>query len=343
MNEVFADNRPQSRDEEAADWCVRVAEAPLNADEQQAFDTWISTPDNAKAFEDALAIWQSAEVVAEKPELLHIRAEALENYRRANRQRWSRPSGGWFWRAGIAAAILLIVMTSFLALRNPMQLYETGIGERRIAILADGSRLSLDAATRIEVRLRDDRRELRLISGRAKFDVAKDPLRPFSVIAGDKLVIATGTSFSVEMLRSQVRIFLYEGHVAVLEKPAGATKPELVRLKAMAVADQALIPGSELITSIAKSTATLVAGDASRSLAWESGQLSFDDEPLLSAAERLNRYSQEKIVVADQATANLRVNGVFNAGDTAAFVEGVTALYPVHALRSNNRVTLKRN
>lgn len=56
--------------------------------------------------------------------------------------------------------------------------YQTGVG-RRVVALADGSMLSLDASTRVDVRYLGDRRELWLRSGRAKFVVAKDPLRLF--------------------------------------------------------------------------------------------------------------------------------------------------------------------
>jgi transmembrane sensor len=82
--------------------------------------------------------------------------------------------------------------------------------------------------------------------------------------------------------------------------------------------------------------------DVERSLSWEEGQLSFDSEPLASAVERFNRYAREPLAVGDPASANVRVNGVFNAGDTEAFVEGVTALHPVRAVRSGGKITFRR-
>src|SRR3546814_19485198 len=91
--------------------------------------------------------------------------------------------------------------------------YATHIGERQLAVLDDGSRVSLDAVTKVKVRMKDEARQVELLEGRAKFDVAKDPLRPFTVAAGDKLVVAVGTSFSVELIDGQVRVILYEGQV----------------------------------------------------------------------------------------------------------------------------------
>jgi hypothetical protein len=87
------------------------------------------------------------------------------------------------------------------------------------------------------VRMSGKQRELTLVRGRAKFDVAKDPLRPFTVVAGDKIVVATGTSFSVEMVGKDVRVLLYHGRVSVLDRGA----------KAGAGKELQLNPGDEMI------------------------------------------------------------------------------------------------
>src|SRR3546814_6222189 len=78
--------------------------------------------------------------------------------------------------------------------------------------------VSLDAATKVNVRMKEAGRQVELLAGRAKFDVAKDPQRPFTVAAGDKLVVAVGTSFSVELIDGQVRVILYEGQVEVRDR-----------------------------------------------------------------------------------------------------------------------------
>src|SRR3546814_20684114 len=93
-------------------------------------------------------------------------------------------------------------------------------------MLDDDSRLSLDANTRVRVKYSRAGRQLWLEEGRARFEVAKDPLRPFSVAAAGKIVVATGTEFSVELLGRETRVILYEGHVAVLNGSA-ATRATL--------------------------------------------------------------------------------------------------------------------
>src|SRR3546814_19363224 len=72
-------------------------------------------------------------------------------------------------------------------------------------------------------------RQVELLAGRAKFDVAKDPQRPFTVAAGDKLVVAVGTRFSVELIDGQVRVILYEGQVEVRDRNSAVKAQEAQR------------------------------------------------------------------------------------------------------------------
>ena len=60
---------------------------------------------------------------------------------------------------------------------------------------------------------------------------------------------------------------------------------------------------------------------------WESGQLSFDDEPLTIAAARNNRIARKPLVIADPALGNLRISGVFTAGESESLAAGIAALH----------------
>lgn len=336
----------RARDERAALWCLELAEGALSPQQQAEFDLWIGTPDNARALAEAATILGIAAATADEPEMIHMRSAALENYRGANERRWVRRRVlRWPMMGALAAACVAVMLVGIIFWSRP-QVFSTGIGERQVAMLADGSKLSLDADTEVDVRLKQDRRELKLVRGRAKFDVAKDSLRPFAVTVGDKIVVATGTSFSVERLGEQVHVVLYEGHVAVLSKndarPIAVRSP--VHVNIMGGSEQLLRPGMEMVAGIDRSApATLASIDADRSLSWERGQLVFDDEMLQSALLRMNRYSGIKLVAGDAVAARARVNGVFSVGRVDSFVEGVTAVLPLHAERTPGIITLKSN
>ncbi|MGV3480067.1 MAG: FecR family protein [Sphingobium sp.] len=332
----------QARLEEAGTWCLRLSEGALSIDEQAAFDAWIDAdPENLDAFERTVRVWQRFGAAATTPEFIEVRERALATYRRRNQARWSAPSGSRRALWSIAACLVLAFVAGVLWLQSQPDIYRTAVGERRLVVLADGSRISLDAATRVDVRLEKDRRVLVLRQGRAKFDVARDPFRPFSVAAGDKTVVATGTSFSVELLRRQMHVVLYEGQVAVVEKAASGAGAVPVRLKGKGgAADRLLRPGSELVVNMSQPTASVAPTDLARSLSWEVGQLTFIDEPLYSAVERVNRYSTRKIELTDARAAKLEINGVFNTGDVDAFIVGVRETLPVRITPEGGTVAI---
>jgi transmembrane sensor len=336
-------NKTPDRDERAAFWCLSLLEGALTTADQAAFDRWLAEPDNARAFAETTDVWNALDQVSDRPDIISLRSSALEMFRRENRRRWTRQvAPRWLWGGAVAASLALAAVLAIL-LYTPTHIFRTAIGERQLAILEDGSKLSLDADTQVDVRMERGRRDLVLVRGRAKFDVAKDPLRPFSVAAGDKIVVATGTAFTVEMLDRRVHVLLYEGHVAVLDRDSHAPVPRTgSRAGSKATADQMLLPGRELVMPLGATSGTVEPADVPQSLSWESGQLMFDDEPLVSAVARVNRYSKEQVRIGDAGAAAAHVSGVFTAGDTDAFVEAVTALAPVRATRGNGEITLRR-
>ncbi len=312
------------------------------SDERQcAFDTWLEgSPDNLTAFERSSNLWRQMGEGATSPELIDVRERALATFRRRNQWRRARQAVTGRVVAAMGAVVLAIGGGAWWWQGVP-DIYRTGVGERRVVMLGDGSRASLDAATEVDVRMHGDRRELHLVSGRAKFDVAKDPLKPFSVRVGDKLVVATGTSFSVEMINGKLRVILYEGRVVVLDRPiGGAAAAEVVPALKGDGEDTALMPGSELVVGMSgRSQARLTKTDSVRSLSWEGGQLVFADEPLTLAVGRINRYSARRIELKG-AAGRMRVNGVFNTGDVEAFATGVEETLPVRVMRERDLITI---
>ncbi|WP_267433146.1 FecR domain-containing protein [Sphingomonas sp. GM_Shp_1] len=331
----------KSIDDQAIAWCMRLHDAPLSPEDQRKFSAWLAAdPAHGERLARARGLWGGFDDYADTPELLTLRGEALGAVQQAGARRWTVrpiPKAGWL---AIAAAVLLAIGLVAM-LRAPSRYYETGVGERRTVILADGSTMTLDADTGVRVRFTDDRRELTLDHGRASFKVAKNPLRPFAVTSGTSMVVAVGTAFSVEQLTTEVRVALYEGRVAVLRNAANGPAPQFATVHGTREsAEQALTPGQELIVSTDKPLATLRAAAVSDRL--EGGQLSFTDEPLLIAVERVNRYNIGKPIVVTPDASSIRISGVFNAGDIDAFLQGVVAAFPIQAVPSHGSILLSR-
>lgn len=324
----------------AAGWCIRLADGPMSEVDRQDFDRWLDAdPSHREIFQEVAEGWDLIETLSATPEMMSFRQAAMATARKAHQNRWislpRRHRGAAF---ALAASVVLSVGIGLTWLSQQPVVYETGVGEREVVRLADGSSISLDGDTEVRVRYANNQRRLWLDRGRARFNVAKDPLRPFSVDASGRVVVATGTSFSVERVSGQVRVVLYEGKVAVLEKDSSAApggRPQTT------TTDRTLNVNEEMVIANQGSVAAapIVPADPVRTATWEGGILTFEADTLVAAAERMNRYSDKPIEVAPTA-ANLRISGVFRAGDTAAFVEGATAILPVSASRRDGVTVL---
>lgn len=118
----------------------------------------------------------------------HFAASAAVTHRAAPSTR--RPA-----LAVAAAVVVAVVGVVTLILSDTTA--RTDVGELREVTLADGSRVVLDTATRLETAYGNTERHLNLPSGRARFDVSHGDPRPFIVDAGGLEVHATGTRFDV--------------------------------------------------------------------------------------------------------------------------------------------------
>jgi len=326
---------------EASAWRSRLTE--LGVDSSEGFEAWVEAhPENVRAWEAVQGGWQAVGEAAASPELMAARRDALDRARRASASRRGR---GLLWAAGIAASVVLaagvgaggLVATGRIAVP---QTYATARGERRVVTLEDGSRVSLDSGSKVVVRYTKAARRLELLAGQARFDVAHNAARPFSVRAGDETVVATGTAFNIDLAGRRVLITLIEGRVTVLHV-AHAGRLATFAAPPVAAAAVVLKAGQELVAA-PEAPPRIEVASLDRVTAWQGGQLIFDDEPLASVAERMSRYSRTPVVV-DPSAASLRISGVFNAGDVASFVDTVDRYLPVEATEDpDGRVVLRR-
>ena len=313
--------------EEAAAWVLRLADAEGEPELRAAFEGWRGeSAEHARAFADAQASWSLLGEHAAAPELLALRRDALDRARRTGRRRWAGAPD----RRAIAAGAAALIAAPFAAVwwirsRPPAPAeFETGHGEQRTIVLADGSRMSMDARTKVKVAFTRDLRGIELVAGRANFEVAKDIARPLKVHAAGRTVTALGTVFTVEQQPHAVVVTLVEGRVAVSRQ--GVQPIEMSARRQLTMADD----GASSLRDI----------DPEEALAWREGKLIFDDEPLAAAAARMNNYGAPMLVV-DGRAQELRISGVFRAGDTGAFVEALEAYFPVVVERSQQAITIR--
>ena len=318
--------------EAAATWWVRRQGG--DGFDPVAFQAWLDAdPRHAEAWRRAGSMLDSFDDYQSAPELLSLRAHVLNRAYRHGRRRWQSQvsrRGLLVAGAGVAAAIVAAPVAYFW-LKPDRETYATGIGEQRTLTLSDGSRVTLDANSLFTTAFSHGRRRIDLVRGRAHFDVAKDPKRPFSVTAEGFVVTALGTAFSVDAGHDKLVVSLFEGRVSLgvaPGSPPGRAPVEMTPLQRVVIAKAA--PDDWRMAAFAPE----------RESGWRVGRLFFDHERLGDVAARLNDYSRPKITVEGPA-ADLPVSGVFAAGETAAFVEAVKTYYPVEAQVTPQGVTLR--
>lgn len=231
----------------------------------------------------------------------------------------------------IAAGATLVVSPLFL---NRPDEYDTVLGEIRSVPLADGSVITLNTGSRVEVALTGNRRELKLLEGETFFEVASDKQRPFTVEAGGIKVRAVGTAFVVRNLYGGgVEVVVHEGEIEM----TGATPAAL-----------SLCANERARAEAGRVEISKVDGDElNRGLAWRDGKIAFTGETLGHAIEEFNRYNTTKLSVADARIAQMTVAGWFSNRDPEAFAEAVSQALDLSVERSKSSLAIvpphKRN
>lgn len=306
--------------------------------EQQQFNDWLDAdPANRHAYEQVSRSWEMAALASADPTVQAMRNEALTTRPR------ERGDHAKLWGALATAALVVIAFTG-ISLSDPgliqgardaaMQrdhfVLRTGVGERATATLEDGSTVTLNTGTTLEINYTRLRRDIRLVTGQALFKVAHDTSRPFVVAAAMREVVAVGTEFEVRVDGEKVRVALLQGRVRVQRAQSRAANSD----------DSAtMVPGEQLVASSAG--LELHQADVQELVSWKVGRIRFDDSRLADAVAEMNRYNHTPIEI-DPALAETRISGSFRTGESWTFAEAISEAFGLKAESTGNAIRLKR-
>jgi transmembrane sensor len=222
--------------------------------------------------------------------------------------------------------VLVAIGMSLFMLERPQE-YRTELGEQRSVLLADGSRVTLNTASTIEVNLHK-RRWVRLVKGEALFEVAHDAARPFEVRAGNAVIGDVGTQFNVDMRSSATTVTVVEGQVAVNSGGPSESAGAQTAHHGSESMSQALILGANdriVITPLGLGTPQHGVNVAA-AVVWTQRQLMFEHRPLGEVAEEFNRYNRDRIEIDSAELKRQEVTGVFEAKDPSSFVAFLSSI-----------------
>lgn len=226
-------------------------------------------------------------------------------------------AGAWAWRwwqHGVAQFELALATPRARLLRQA---------------LPDGSEITLDADTQAQVLFFGDRRVVALGRGSAFFAVARDATRPFIVETRLARITVLGTRFEAETEADEVRVAVESGTVRVQGLTSADAAPEVV----LRAGERARIGAAGEVQRIA--TAGGGAGPGAAVAAWREGWLDFRGLALATAVQRLARYSDVPVHVADEVAA-LSVLGRVRISDAAQWLQLLPQMLPVRVRRAED-------
>jgi transmembrane sensor len=235
------------------------------------------------------------------------------------------------WR--IAAAVLVTVgaAAGWLAVRSPPPevRYETQLGAHQTYALKDGSKLTLNTATRLRARVSHGARTVWLDQGEAYFDIAHDTAHPFVVIAGANTITVLGTRFTVRREAGGTEVAVVDGRVRVENGQLPSRSPVIL------VKHQKVLATPEAMQKSEESE-----GAIDRQLSWREGKLVFDQVTLDAAAGEFNRYNKKKLVLADADAARLKIGGRFDVDNIEGFAHLLQRGFGLDVRETNDAITI---
>ncbi len=316
---------PTARDigERAANWVQRR-------------EFWMWTEQDAEALEAWLAESLAHRIAYTRTETAWKRTTRVTALRTAMGAARSAKHG-WLSQIWVRTAAALIFVTAVgFGMEQHFRpeaetIYSTAVGERETITLADGSRIELNTDTTLRASGSASRRRVTLAKGEAFFDIKHDSANPFAVIVGNHRITDLGTKFLVRSEPNRLEVALVEGRAA-FDAAGGRTQPPIV----LAPGDSLVVADNQIRTT-RKTSQTL-----SDELGWRYGMLVFENTSLGEAADQINRYNAQKVIVADASTAKLKISATFPTNGIEDFVQMAHALLGLRVEHRAGEVVISR-
>jgi transmembrane sensor len=306
----------------ASAWLERRERDDWNEAARAELDRWLAqSPSHMVAYLRIQDVWDRAGrlTVLSRPVRLATPAPS----------RWRLP-----FAFRVAASLVVVggVATALNAyVATPRyQTYMTTVGGREKLSLGDGSSIELNTDTVLRIVNDSNERKVFLDKGEAYFDIRHNPAHPFLVVAGGHRVRDIGTKFVVRNDPGRLEVRLMQGS-AELESLSGDKQSHTLKPGDIAVAQDGK-------TVLSKKSTVDLAGQ----LGWRRGLLEFHHTSLADAAAEFNRYSRDRIVIADPVAAKKPINGALPVGDLDEFERMARNFFGLHAARRGDTVVFSQ-
>lgn len=317
MSDANHPQPPSALEDEALTWVVRLHSGHASGQDVRACAAWQNiSPAHQRAFREASILWEEIGSVDSSRRASSQTIWPADPHRRRWWPRLRR------WSLVACFSLLTIAWFSWKPLLNQFRFqtaeHRTAVGQQEEVVLQDGTRLTLNTDTALNVVFTPQQREIYLLKGEAAFSVAPDSMRSFIVRSQDTATTALGTKFTVHTQSDSVTVTVSEHTVQVsaLHRPAAA--------------DMVVREGQQVSYSTDGGWSGARSVDTNQVSAWQRGKMIFEAQPLGAVVADLNRYRHGHIFILNPSLRTLPVTGVFEINDPEAALRVIEQTLGIH-------------
>jgi transmembrane sensor len=339
-------NVPDVIMEDAAAWMALLDSPDCSAADRVSFARWLSEdPMHRWAFEELSEVWArlrsltDMHELADQPDVIRFPENGIEE-RIFPESREVCAASKFEWSTVAAVLVLVVGIVFHVVTATSAQVHETRTGEVQAIALEDGSNVSLNSRSGLEVRIDDKRRTIRLRDGEAVFHVARDD-RPFIVKTDLATVSAVGTVFSVNAQADTVAVSVLEGLVSVSSGRSATALTEYDSHLLVRFSDEIALLGAGQRLELTRESQRFETVSSSRiidDLSWRDGEIVFSETPLVTALVEMRRHIGSRIFIGDPRLNNLRISGRFPTHSPESFLARLSDDFGVVVVREHENM-----
>ncbi|MFM0206972.1 FecR domain-containing protein [Paraburkholderia sediminicola] len=194
----------------------------------------------------------------------------------------------------------------------------TALGERRTITLADGTRMTLNTDSAVDIRFSSTERRVRLIKGEIIVATGHNngERRPFIVETAQGSLQPLGTRFGVRQQSALCRLDVFEGAVRISPLDAPGLAP--------------IVPAGQR-ARFTRNDVSAVEPISENDAAWTDGLIVASGMRLGDFVSELDRYRAGHLS-CDPSVAGLRLSGTFPLSDTDRVLDTVARTLPIEVV-----------
>lgn len=318
---------PKELSDQALGWIVRLHSGEADKADWAAFDAWRGqSAEHEAAAREAEMLWG---------DVSELHRDPVTGLIQPGRRKGGVSRRGVLGGVAGLAAVGAAGMWARGASRSWQSDHATGIAETRLVTLADGSRVTLNAMTAIDVDYRPDLRRLVLLEGQAFFEVLSDHDRPFVVETDRSRVLALGTAFDIDASLPDGSVAVAVTQHSVHVQPRGTTAGASPAGDGIVVAE-----GERVVISPDGRVGGVGRQEAAVATAWQTGMYVAEERRLDEVIAAFRAYHAGWIVVQGDGVRALRVNAVLDLRTPDASLHALAEGLPIRVRQVSRYLTV---